>query len=679
MTQKDGQEEKAGVTAVGAGGSEDAAASFKIHLLDLGSGDGHKYGDCILCEFGDTSVLIDGGHSNDAAIILPQLRRLLDQGPAVHVSLIIVSHPHDDHIGCLPRLVAQGELTADWALLSDPQHRWGSPGDADSLFALREGRMRGVAEALHEHDRSDMPDDELTPFIDNLGNLETRYRMMIRRLGELGTRVVRHGNAEDAAEQEALLRAFEGVGLKVIGPTPEHLEECGRLVRDSTDDAFEELEQLFAIDSVVDVATIYRSLVAAPTDAPPRNRGAINLQSIVVRFAVGEQRAIFGGDMQFSDPQVDSQFLIDGVRQMRDDISADAPYAFVKLCHHGSDNAFSEEILAEYGDSALYGISLGDARGHHPHPEILELLNENRERVDWVRSDRNGLVTITFGPHAPDISLTRGDVDDPTTNEDTDSLDEDAAAFDEVSRAAGFDADGPAVSVESSGSASEIYARVPPNATSVTFSVEFAPASPPSAQGSGDSGADDVAAGGAPDVFSAAAGRGALVEDAAADAARLGPPRSVLLTQLNRTRTRGWLAFFDEAASQFNWPVALLLAIASRESNIQNILGDGGHGRGIMQIDDRSFPDFANSGRWRDPRQNILMGARVLSGKRRFLTQNGVGGALLTRASVAAYNSGEGNVRRAIRRGLDVDTFTAHRNYSADVLGRAEVFAELLS
>jgi hypothetical protein len=73
------------------------------------------------------------------------------------------------------------------------------------------------------------------------------------------------------------------------------------------------------------------------------------------------------------------------------------------------------------------------------------------------------------------------------------------------------------------------------------------------------------------------------------------------------------------------------------------------------------------------------MGARVLSGKRRFLSQNGVGSDVLMRASVAAYNSGEGNVLRAIRRGLSVDAFTAHRNYSADVLGRAAVFSELLS
>ncbi|HSE17756.1 MAG TPA: transglycosylase SLT domain-containing protein [Pyrinomonadaceae bacterium] len=649
--------------------SADATASFKIHLLDLGRGSSHQYGDCVLCQFGSVSVLIDGGHSNDAEIILPQLQRVLNQSPSVHVSLIITTHPHDDHIGCLPRLVADGQLTTDWALLTDPQYRWGNPGDTDTRFALRPGRMRSVAEAVLEHDRSDMPDDELTPFIDNLGNLETRYRMMIDRLrSNPETTVVLHGE-----DETALLAAFTDIGLKIIGPTRAHLEECARLVRETTDDSFEELDQLFAVDSPVDVATIYRSMVAAPTDAVPRNRGAMNLQSIVTSFKFKEQRILFGGDMQFSDPQVDSQLLIDGVRRMRQDISADAPYAFVKLSHHGSDNGFSEEILAELGDTRLYGICLGDARGHHPHPDILDLLDENRERIDWVRTDRNGLVTITIradGAQPPE--LTHGHIDDATPNtfDDTDFF-----VSETVSRTANRDGAGIQTFAETSGSAgsaasAEIYARVPSNAARVSFSVDLTPGSAPV----------PTEAGSAPDFLSA--GKGHLLsaaEDVMADVDQLGPSRSVLLTQLNRTRSRGWLPFFNDAASQFSFPVALLLAIASRESNIQNILGDGGHGRGIMQIDDRSFPDFANSGRWRDPRLNILMGARVLSGKQRFLSQRGVDADVLKRASVAAYNSGEGNVLRAIRRGLSVDTFTANRNYSADVLGRAAVFSELLS
>jgi len=639
----------------------DTTASFKIHLLDLGRGSSHQYGDCVLCQFGNISVLIDGGHSNDAEIILPQLQQVLNQSP-VQVSLIITTHPHDDHIGCLPKLVADGQLTADWALLTDPQYRWGNPGDTDARFALQPGRMRSVAEAVLEHDRSDMPDDELTPFIDNLGNLETRYRMMIDRLRNQGTRVVLHG--EDETE---LLAAFTGIGLKVIGPTREHLEECARLVRESSDDSFEELDQLFAVDSPVDVATIYRSMVAAPTDAVPRNRGAMNLQSIVTSFRFNGQRVLFGGDMQFSDPQVDSQLLHDGVTRMRQDISADAPYAFVKLSHHGSDNGFSAEILGELGDTKLYGICLGDARGHHPHPDILELLNENRQRIDWVRTDRNGLVTITIrADGALPPQLTHGNIDDATPNtvDDTDFfISETLAPTDSLGT------NGNKTFVETSGSAAaEIFARVPPNAARVSISVDLTP-------GSSKVTTD---AGGVPDLVSVGEARILSATEEVTDAPQLGPSRNVLLTQLNRTRERGWLPFFNEASNQFSFPVALLLAIASRESNIQNILGDGGHGRGIMQIDDRSFPDFANSGRWKDPRLNILMGARVLSGKQRFLSQRGVDGDLLRRGSVAAYNSGEGNVLRAIRRGLSVDTFTAHRNYSADVLARAAVFAELL-
>ena len=89
-------------------GVTDAASDAKVHLLDIGSGPKHQYGDCLLCQFGDVSVLVDGGHRGDEELVMNQLRELLDQSETVTVSLIITSHPHDDHIGCLPSLVAQG-------------------------------------------------------------------------------------------------------------------------------------------------------------------------------------------------------------------------------------------------------------------------------------------------------------------------------------------------------------------------------------------------------------------------------------------------------------------------------------------------------------------------------------------------------------------------------------------
>ena len=39
-------------------------------------------------------------------------------------------------------------------------------------------------------------------------------------------------------------------------------------------------------------------------------------------------------------------------------------------------------------------------------------------------------------------------------------------------------------------------------------------------------------------------------------------------------------------------PPGLLLAIASSETNCRNMVVDGGHGRGVFQIDDRWHTDF---------------------------------------------------------------------------------------
>lgn len=410
------EQNNAGRAGEADGGVTDAAPPFKVHLLDIGRGSGHQYGDCALCQFGGVSVLIDGGHRGDDDLVLRQLQRLLGQDAPVTVSLIVISHPHDDHIGCLPSLVARGDLRAEWALVSDPQYRWGDEGDTDSEFDGHDERARGLAEAVLEHDRSALADDDLAGFIDEVVTLETRYRRMLRQLEEGGTRVVRHATDAELGEELVAALADRGVGLRVFGPSLEQLRECFRLVREGQSDSSDSFSDS-DLTSEAGVANAYRSLVVGLTDAPPRNRGAINLQSLVTRFEYEGRRVLFAGDMQFADPQVESQMLIEGVEELRRRISEEAPYAFVKLSHHGSDNAFSREILEEYGDTTLFGICCGDHPGHHPHPEVLELLDDERTRLDWVRTDRNGLVTVTFfDPDRRRIRLSRGRRDDPTSN-----------------------------------------------------------------------------------------------------------------------------------------------------------------------------------------------------------------------------------------------------------------------
>jgi soluble lytic murein transglycosylase-like protein len=102
----------------------------------------------------------------------------------------------------------------------------------------------------------------------------------------------------------------------------------------------------------------------------------------------------------------------------------------------------------------------------------------------------------------------------------------------------------------------------------------------------------------------------------------------------------------------------------------------GGFGRGLMQID-FDFHESARTGNWADPRENIVYGCRVLADYREFMRRRvGLQDAALIRAMLASYNAGPGNVLRALRDGRDVDFYTAGRNYSLDVLARADFFRE---
>ena len=100
----------------------------------------------------------------------------------------------------------------------------------------------------------------------------------------------------------------------------------------------------------------------------------------------------------------------------------------------------------------------------------------------------------------------------------------------------------------------------------------------------------------------------------------------------------------------------------------------GGFGRGLMQIDFDGH-EFARTGNWSDPVENILYGCKVLADSRDFIQRKaGLAGRDLLRAALAGYNCGPGNALRAIRDGRDYDFYTTGRDYSRDVLNRAGFF-----
>ena len=163
--------------------------------------------------------------------------------------------------------------------------------------------------------------------------------------------------------------------------------------------------------------------------------------------------------------------------------------------------------------------------------------------------------------------------------------------------------------------------------------------------------------------------------------------------EFGAAKANGWLPAFAKAGTDYQFRTALLLAIASRETNMRNIVGDGGHGYGLMQIDIRTDPDFATSGGWRNVPHSIERGAQILDQKRSAILHGqgaslSVGGYqfigarmlendVLLRVATAAYNCGLW-AYYAFSRGEDLDRFTTGRNYSSDVWQRKAQFEELL-
>lgn len=71
--------------------SASAAENLTAHFIDVGQGD------CILIQFNDKSILIDGGTQDMG----PRVEEYLRSQNITGLDLLILTHPHDDHIGGL--------------------------------------------------------------------------------------------------------------------------------------------------------------------------------------------------------------------------------------------------------------------------------------------------------------------------------------------------------------------------------------------------------------------------------------------------------------------------------------------------------------------------------------------------------------------------------------------------
>ncbi len=143
-------------------------------------------------------------------------------------------------------------------------------------------------------------------------------------------------------------------------------------------------------------------------------------------------------------------------------------------------------------------------------------------------------------------------------------------------------------------------------------------------------------------------------------------------------------AIVKKVAAQYNIPPAVIAGIGSRESHWGLALtppgaggtGDGGHGRGLLQIDDRWHVPFVQSGKWADARENIIYGCAVLKTSIDYFVKKGwaAGSFQTLQAGIAGYNCGPKRAFDGVQQGYDVDYYTTGRDYSKNVLDRAGWF-----
>lgn len=383
-----------------------------VHLLDVGGG---SYGDCVLCHIGGEWILIDGGHKGDIdgseghRAIPDQIREAmgLDEGESITVSLLVISHAHDDHIGCLPKLIADDKLTAEWALLVDPDLAWPPmAGDANEparrLFAM-----------LREEPRLDIANGaDFAAAATDAVRLEDHYRQMIRKLQKDGTKVVLHGKSSVKALQER----FATAGLQIVGPSKAAIRACADFVFKVEHDFVAEARTAVA-DNNESAFAFYKELMGAWVDSPDaggsRFGAALNMQSSLLVFSDGVHKFLFTGDAQLEKPGFDAPVVAKSVAGSLARIGELAPYDFVKLGHHGSHNAFGNKLLTELGaQTQHFGVCTGAGSTYHPQSSVLASIKEHADDFLLGRTDVNGMVSFYFKDGEVFYSKERGRIND---------------------------------------------------------------------------------------------------------------------------------------------------------------------------------------------------------------------------------------------------------------------------
>ncbi|XP_028312404.1 lysozyme g-like [Gouania willdenowi] len=152
-----------------------------------------------------------------------------------------------------------------------------------------------------------------------------------------------------------------------------------------------------------------------------------------------------------------------------------------------------------------------------------------------------------------------------------------------------------------------------------------------------------------------------------------GVPASHNMAKTDEGRVKKYKSKIESVAEKTGIDAALIAAIMSRETRAGNVLKDGwgdhGNGWGLMQVDvNPNGGGHTPRGAW-DSEEHITQATEILVYfidriSKKFPTWTK---EMQLKGGVAAYNAGDGRVRSE-----DVDVLTTGKDYSNDVIARAQ-------
>ncbi|MFA1803582.1 MBL fold metallo-hydrolase [Xanthomonas campestris pv. campestris] len=387
----------------------------EIHLLDVGRS---QYGDCVLCRINDKWILVDGGHRSDLRGsvchkgIPDQICELMGLEPVgpIEIDLLVISHTHADHIGCLPEMILNGMLKTKWAFLTAPDLAWPASQQVDSYVKTDTLRLYAI---LREEHYAFADRDSFEVAAEDAASLQHRYRSMIAALKEGGTNVVLHGQ-DDLRRLES---AFSHIGMRVIGPKKKAIVECARLLEAFGRDFLDEAEDIMA--DGVDQFWFYERMMNSWRDNLHIDGAfgpSVNMQSSIIVFDDGQHQFLFTGDSQLEKPDVPGNIIKAEAKRIRNEIarlSQKKPFHFVKVGHHGSHNSIGTNVLKDLGTDTLYfGLCTGSESRHHPSATFLEALTQHSANVKLGRTDTNGRISFHYKDGQITVDPQRGELND---------------------------------------------------------------------------------------------------------------------------------------------------------------------------------------------------------------------------------------------------------------------------